>query len=274
MDTHHTDPVIPPEILVGSGATLHVLDARPVAEFEAGHLRGAVHLPIGAWERAAKSAEGALSNAEFWRAEIGSLGVSGRRPVVVLDDGRMTEAARAWFILQHFGVPALVADGGWAALAPLLTDEVETGEVDPPEPAEFAAQPGTGRVALVERTQLREALAGSGARPQVLDARTAAEHRGEDLRRNPRGGHLPGAVNLPHLSLLDERGRFLAPERLRDMLERAGLARGGNIVTHCDGGGRAALAALAALRAGYERVGTYYLSFADWAADETCPVER
>jgi thiosulfate/3-mercaptopyruvate sulfurtransferase len=29
----------------------------------------------------------------------------------------MTEAARVWFILQHFGVPAAVLDGGWPALA-------------------------------------------------------------------------------------------------------------------------------------------------------------
>jgi thiosulfate/3-mercaptopyruvate sulfurtransferase len=39
----------------------------------------------------------------------------------------------------------------------------------------------------------------------------------------------------------------------------------------CDG---AALAAIAALRAGYGDVDTYYLSFADWAKDESCPVVR
>ena len=31
---------------------------------------------------------------------------------VVMDDGRMTEAARVWFILQYFGLPAVVLNGG------------------------------------------------------------------------------------------------------------------------------------------------------------------
>jgi thiosulfate/3-mercaptopyruvate sulfurtransferase len=44
------------------------------------------------------------------------------------------------------------------------------------------------------------------------------------------------------------------------------------VVTHCDGGGRAALAAIAAVRAGYDDVRAYYLSFADWAKDQSCPI--
>lgn len=55
------------------------------------------------------------------------------------------------------------------------------------------------------------------------------------------------------------------------MLAGAGFTPGDRIVTHCDGGGRAALAAL---RAGYAEVHAHYLSFADWAKDECCPVVR
>jgi hypothetical protein len=46
------------------------------------------------------------------------------------------------------------------------------------------------------------------------------------------------------------------------------------VVTLCDGGGRAALAAAATLRAGYRDVRAYYLSFADWAKDESCAIIR
>lgn len=38
--------------------------------------------------------------------------------------------------------------------------------------------------------------------------------------------------------------------------------------------GRAALAALVAVVAGRHNVHVYYLSFADWAADESCPVRQ
>src|SRR5690348_7250778 len=65
----------------------------------------------------------------------------------------------------------------------------------------------------------------------------------------------------------------LTPD-MRAMLERVGFGPGDHIVTHCEGGGRAALGAAAALRAGFDDVRVYYLSFADWVRDESCPVVR
>jgi len=34
----------------------------------------------------------------------------------VIDDGRMTEAVRVWFILQYFGAEASILNGGWPAI--------------------------------------------------------------------------------------------------------------------------------------------------------------
>jgi thiosulfate/3-mercaptopyruvate sulfurtransferase len=67
-------------------------------------------------------------------------------------------------------------------------------------------------------------------------------------------------------------GRLKSAEELNDLLTAAGFKPSERIVTHCDGGGRAALAALAAVRAGYTNVAAYYLSFSDWSRDESCPV--
>lgn len=123
-------------------------------------------------------------------------------------------------------------------------------------------------VDLVTRDELRARL----DRVQIFDARSAAEHDGSDLRRNLRGGHLPGAVSLPHTQLLASDGQLHKGPMLLDKLASAGLDRSAPVVTHCDAGGRAALAALAAVQAGYRDVSAYYLSFSDWAADERCPV--
>lgn len=59
---------------------------------------------------------------------------------------------------------------------------------------------------------------------------------------------------------------------LAQLLDNAQIDGSKPIVSHCNGGGRAALAALAAVVAGRENVHVYYLSFADWAADEACPI--
>lgn len=269
------DPVLAPEALLANREAFIVLDARPAEAFTAARAAGAHRLPIEVWEKAAKTDEGRLTNLDHWAGVIGALGVDATRPVVVLDDGRITEAARAWFILQHFGVPSAVLDGGWPVLEPLLraAGRIEAGPAAAPPAVPFAPRPGSGRVALIEREPLRAAFE-AGAGPQVFDTRTAAEHAGLDLRKNQRGGRLPAAANLPHADLLGADNRLLPAEVLREKLAAAGLRLGERVVTHCDGGGRASLAALAALRAGYAEVGTYYLSFADWAADESCPIER
>lgn len=129
-------------------------------------------------------------------------------------------------------------------------------------------RPGAGAVGLIGRQELKTALPSV----QIFDARTAAEFSGEDLKGNKRGGHLRGAAHLDHRDLLD--GRHLRPAaELVQMMADAGVRRGVPVVTHCQGGGRAALAALAALTAGQEDIRVYYLSFGDWAADESCSLE-
>ena len=93
------------------------------------------------------------------------------------------------------------------------------------------------------------------------------------MRQRTRGGHLPGARHLSHVDLLDN-GVVRSAPVLRAMLEQVGFGPGDHIVTHCEGGGRAALGAAAAVRAGFDDVRVYYLSFADWVRDESCPIVR
>jgi thiosulfate/3-mercaptopyruvate sulfurtransferase len=261
------DPIVEPDGLPQL-ASFRLLDVREPAAFDSGHPAKATRVPIEAWEAAARSAETSLENVSYWEHAISALGLDGRVPAVVYDDGRMTEAARVWFILQYFGAGALILNGGWPSLQG--REDLVAAAVGPAPAATFKARRGAGPVGLVDRQVLKSELDGS---VRIFDARTAGEFSGEDLRRNARGGHLPGARLLPHADLLDA-GRLRSPDELRDRLSAAGFQPGDHIVTHCDGGGRAALAAAAAVRAGYDSVRAYYLSFADWAKDESCPIVR
>jgi thiosulfate/3-mercaptopyruvate sulfurtransferase len=262
-----SDPVIEPAALSGLGK-IRLLDVRDITSFEAGHRADASRVPIEVWEAAAKSGETSFENIGYWKTAIGALGVDGSVPVIVYDDGRMTEAARVWFILQYFGATALILNGGWPAIQ--NREDLRGFVSESGTPAIFTARPGAGPVGLVDRQTLKAEL---DTDVRIFDARTVDEFAGEDLRRNSRGGHLPGARVLPHASLLD--GSRLRPvEELRQLLTSAGFQSGDHLVTHCDGGGRAALAAAAALRAGYRDVRAYYLSFADWAKDESCAIVR
>lgn len=261
------DPVIEPTGLP-SLTSFHLLDVRDPAAFDADHPARAARVPIEVWEAAAKAGETSFENVAYWEHAIAALGLDGRTTAVVYDDGRMTEAARVWFILQYFGVDARILNGGWPAIQG--REDLLAAAVEPASAAAFKARPGTGPVGFVDRQALKAELDGD---VRIFDARTADEFSGQDLRRNARGGHLPGARLLPHADLL-EAGRLRSAGALRDLLAGAGFRPGDHIVTHCDGGGRAALAAAAAVRAGYNDVRAYYLSFADWAKDESCPIVR
>ena len=260
-----TDPFVEPADLSSLGP-IRYLDARDQAAFDAGHAPGAVRAPLEAWDKAAKAADVGFDKAAYWDEALGSLGIGPSVTAVAYDTGAMTNAARVWFMLQYFGLKCVILNGGWPALAAASG----TPEGAASSPGEFHAKPGAGAVGVVDRETLKRQLDGAA---QVFDSRTRAEFTGEDARNRPRSGHLPGARHLSHADLMDK-GIVRPAPVLRTMLEKVGFGPGDHIVPHCEGGGRAALAAAAAVRAGFDDVTVYYLSFADWARDESCPIVR
>jgi thiosulfate/3-mercaptopyruvate sulfurtransferase len=242
------------------------LDARDQAAFDVQHVPGAVRVPVEEWDAAAKSGDIGFDKTSYWQDALAALGVDGSTTAVAYDGGGMTNAARVWFVLQYFGVKGVIVNGGWPVLAsatglPAGAERARSG---------FRAVAGAGAVGLIDRATLKRQLGGEA---DVFDTRTRAEFTGEDMRKRSRGGHLPGARHLSHVDLM-ENGAVRPAPALRAMLEQAGFGPGDHIVTHCEGGGRAALGAAAAVRAGFDDVRVYYLSFADWVRDESCPIVR
>jgi thiosulfate/3-mercaptopyruvate sulfurtransferase len=259
------DPFVDVAALSSLGP-IRYLDARDQATFDAGHAPGAVRVPVDEWDTAAKAADAGFNKTAYWNHALGALGVDPSAIAVTYDGGQMTNAARVWFILQYFGIRAVILNGGWPTLSAAAGLPPGAGPAKGP----FHAVPGAGSVGLIDRETLKRQLDGDA---HVFDTRTRAEFTGEDARNRTRSGHLPGARHLSHTDLLD-RGVVRPAPAMRSMLERAGFGAGDHLVTHCEGGGRAALGAAAAVRAGYDDVRVYYLSFADWVQDESCPIVR
>lgn len=275
-------PVVEPEalaqLLSRRPVEVKVFDVRDAAAYRKGHVEGAVWLDVKAWKDASFAAQTGLDHRQVWYGRIGEIGIDGQAPVVIYDDGSMTEAARIWFILQHFGVAeAGVVNGGYPAITPLFAKPRAAGGIvpaaasTPPSPVTFRPARGArAAVGLADTEAVRRAI--EQGEVQVFDARTTGEYAGTDARGNPRAGHLPGAVNLSHKDLLESDGRLKPAAELAALLEGAGLKRGQPIIAHCQSGGRSSLAALAAAQAGFGPVRNYYLSFGEWSKDATCPV--
>ncbi|MFC0845610.1 sulfurtransferase [Streptomyces noboritoensis] len=232
------------------------------AEYEAGHLPGAVFVDLDAELAGPPGAGGRhpLPDVAAFGAVMRRAGVSAGTPVVVYDGGQGWAAARAWWLLRWTGHQDVrVLDGGLATWTGALSTDV-------PAPAEgdFAPQPGA--VDLLDADGAA-ALARSGL---LLDARAGERYRGEVEPIDRVGGHIPGAVSAPTTENVGPDGRFLAPEVLADRFKALG-ASGTEVGVYCGSGVSGAHEVLALAVAGIPAA-LYAGSWSQWSSDESRPV--
>jgi thiosulfate/3-mercaptopyruvate sulfurtransferase len=206
----------------------------------------------------------AVPTPEQFGAAMGALGVGDDSRVVLYDGGNSVWAARVWWMLRWAGFDrAALLDGGLAAWKaedrPLST-----------EPASRTATQFT--VAL--RPELiadRDEVFASIKNDEVslIDAMPAAHYQGKMVMYD-RPGHIPGALNIPAFTLLDESGRFRSHDELASMI---GGDRNARAITYCGGGISASANAFVMTRLGFTDVAVYTASLQEWAADPANPLE-
>ena len=183
------------------------------------HLPGAVsigHVPI-----TLKSAANSrlVMEADEFEPLARRLGISNDTPVVLYDDNNSLQAARVWWVFERFGHRDVrVLDGGFTAW--LAEGRPVTSRPTRREPGAFTASVDDSHLCRVD--ELRSLVGGD---VQIWDVRTEGEWLGENDRGNARAGHVPGAVWLEWLELLDpeDHGRFRPLDEVRRRLTAAGI---------------------------------------------------
>ena len=239
------------------------------AQYVAGHVPGAIHVYwLEDLSAADTSVTTFLPDAEEAGARLGRLGITDGKTVVAYSDGGNLYASRLWHVLAHYGHDRVaLLDGGienWEAEGRPL----ERGTVDP-SPARFEPR-ASAWMRGIGAGEIRRRLEDQGLR--LVDVRGPAEFSGEQLRA-ARGGHIPGAVLWPWEENPRPDGTMRDPAEIRARAQAAGLVPEHELVTYCQGGVRAAHAALALRIAGYPRVRVYDGSWAEWGNDPALPIE-
>src|SRR3954453_23525344 len=155
---------------------LRLLDARPRADYDRGHIPGAVWVDAKAVEALARK-PGALADRDAWVAWIASLGIGPDTEVRIYDARRQLDAARLWWLLGYLGVERVgLIDGNF----PLWANQGRPVATEAPrvEPRTFPVKLRAERHAT--KDQVLEALRRGEAR--VIDARSEAEYTGAEKR--------------------------------------------------------------------------------------------
>jgi thiosulfate/3-mercaptopyruvate sulfurtransferase len=128
-----------------------------------------------------------------------------------------------------------------------------------------------------------QVLAHVGGQAPLVDVRSPAEYSGELLHMEAypqegalRGGHIPGARNIPWGKAAREDGTFKSPEELRQLYERDnGLAPEQNIIAYCRIGERSSHTwFVLTYLLGYPNVRNYDGSWTEWGNLVGVPIER
>lgn len=238
------------------------------AEYDAAHIPGARFLDQDAVSDPESKLPHTLASPQYFAQYVGSMGVSADDTIVVYDGPGLFSAPRAWWMFRVMGVfQVYILSGGfdrWKAEGrPVTAEQTRIA------PCVFYADFDADRVVSLD--EMRQ-IVGS-RQSQIADARSPGRFAGTDPEPRPgiRSGHMPGARNVP-IAALAENGELLPKDRLRKLIEDAGIDLSKPVVTSCGSGITAAAITLALETLGHTDNRLYDGSWTEWGGLSDTPV--
>lgn len=245
--------------------------------YDTGHIPGAVKVD---WHADLNDAtvRDYVSKDQF-EALLRQHGIDADTQVVFYGDKNNWWATYAFWVFHLFGFDnAKIMDGGrakWIAEGRELTREV------PSYPAStFTAGDRNDAPIRAFRDDVLAHIEGNG---KLVDVRSPGEYKGELLHMADypqegamRGGHIPGARNVPWARAANPDGTFKSADELRAIYEtEQGLSSSDDVIAYCRIGERSSHSwFVLTYLLGYPNVRNYDGSWTEWGNGVRLPIER
>ncbi len=213
--------------------------------------------------------------AELMRAK----GISNDTTVVLYGDKHNWWATYAFWVFKLFGHRDVrIMNGGrakWITEGRPLTREVP---VYPP--TNYVAPPRDDTQIRAFRDQVLEFV--RQRQGVLVDVRSPQEYSGERTHMPDypqegtlRGGHIPGAVNIPWAKAVNEDSTFKSADELRTMYAAQGVTPDKDVIAYCRIGERSSHTWFVLIYLlGYPKVRNYDGSWTEWGNGVGLPIEK
>ena len=250
------------------------VDYDPSANYELGHIPGAVLID---WKSDINDPiRRNLLTRSAYESLLQRIGVNKDTVLVLYGDFSNWFAAFAFWVFKYYGYGEVVLlDGGrkkWL-------------EEDRPVTKDLPNIPKGNYIAEEPDSSIRAYLnyvRGTLGSKVLVDVRSPKEFTGELLappeyptEHAQRGGHIPGAVNVPWAQAVNEDGTFKSAKELQNLYESKGVTRDKEIISYCRIGERSSHTwFVLKYLLGYPNVKNYDGSWTEWGNLIDNPIER
>ncbi len=255
------------------------VDYDPAANYELGHVPGSVLID---WRKEINDpVRRDILSPDALTELLRRAGVGADTTLVLYGDFNNWFAAFAYWVFAYYGVPRLkLLNGGrkkWIA-----EDRPITKAVSPPSRGTFTAGPADPKLrAYLDdvRAVLPDVKA---SKVHLVDVRGPKEFSGEitappeyPTEHAQRGGHIPGAKNIPWAQAVRDDGTFKSREELAALYGSHGVMPAGPVITYCRIGERSSHTwFVLKYLLGYPDVRNYDGSWTEWGNLIRTPIEK
>jgi thiosulfate/3-mercaptopyruvate sulfurtransferase len=252
------------------------VDYDPTANYNLGHVPGAVQYECKK-DMNDPVARDILSKEKFEEL-LGRSGVAKDTTIVLYGDFNNWFAAFAFWIMKYYGVQKVVLMNGgrkkWIA-----EDMQMTRDSPSYTRTQFSAS-GPDQEIRTYMDYVRKSL--NQANKILVDVRSPAEFTGEITappeypnEHAQRGGHIPGAVNIPWSQAVKEDGTFKSAQDLSNLYQSKGVTSDKEVITYCRIGERSSFTwFVLKYLLGYPNVKNYDGSWTEWGNMIRNPIQK